>query len=151
MIVIQRLYELGLEIKAAEIGINDFKMVQEESEVIKNLQNHKTADNHLLVIVIPTINSGRSTSIDNIQFNNQMQFLVLEKRDSKIAANNHEDMMVYKRTQDTLNNILEYFFQHVDDDESNCELFRNFNPSSFEIDPVKGLSDCFGWSWAFNL
>ncbi|MBQ0139369.1 MAG: hypothetical protein KBT36_08740 [Kurthia sp.] len=151
MIDIKRLYELGIEIKAEEIGINDFKLVQDESEVIKNLQNHKITDNHLLVIVIPSIDSGKTKSIDAIQFNNQMQFLVLEKRDAKSTKDNYEDMMVYKRSQDTLNNVLEYFLQHLDDEESHCEIFRNFNPSSFQIDPVKGLSDCFGWSWTFTL
>lgn len=151
MIDIQRLYELGLEIKSSAIGFNSFKLVQDESEVVKNLQLHKFTDNNLLVIVIPSVDSKKSQNVDNVQYRNLMQFLILEKRDPKQPTNNFEDMMIYKRTQDSLNNLLEYFFKNFDDNESNCEIFRNFDPSSFQIDPVKGLTDCFGWSWTFNI
>ncbi|MGV0927178.1 hypothetical protein ACTS9K_08440 [Empedobacter sp. ULE_I145] len=151
MINIGRLFELGIEIQHANLGVNSFKMTQDESEVVANLQSHKVTDNHLLVIMIPSMDSKKSDSVDNIQFRNLMQFLVLEKRDPKLPKNNQEDMFIYKRTQETLNNILEYFFQHFGDDDSNCEMFRKLDVSSFEIDPVKGVSDCFGWSWSFNF
>lgn len=151
MINIGRLFELGIEIQHANLGVNSFKMTQDESEVVANLQSHKVTDNHLLVIMIPSMDSKKSDSVDNIQFRNLMQFLVLEKRDPKLPKNNQEDMFIYKRTQETLNNILEYFFKHFDDDDFNCEMFRKLDISSFEIDPVKCVSDCFGWSWSFNF
>lgn len=151
MINIGRLFELGIEIQHANLGINSFKMTQDESDVVKYLQNHKVSENHLLIILIPSMDSAKSKSFDAIKFSNHMQILVLEKRDPKLPKNNQEDMFIYKRTQETLNNILEYFFQHFDDDESNCEMFRKLDITSFEIDPIRDLSDCFGWSWAFRI
>ena len=152
MIAIQRLYELGIEIKSEVEPVHSFLMVQDESEVVNGLQKHKIADNHLLIIVIPSTNSNGSRDVDAIQYNEIHQFLVLEKRDPKLPKNNLEDMMIYARTQATLNQIIEYVLHQINTEaDSSCEIFRSIDASSFDIEPVKGLSDCFGYSWTFKL
>lgn len=152
MIAVQRLYELGLEIKAKQIGINEFKMVQEESEIVQYLRELKKEHNHLLIIVLPSTDSSGSKDVDSIHLKDMHQFIVLEKRDPKSPKSNFDDMMIYARTQTTMNNMLEYILGEINDEtDSSCNILSRLDAASFDIEPVKGPSDCFGYSWAFKM
>jgi len=149
---VQRLYEYGLEIKSANIGINQFKMVDGPDKVIEYLKDFGTDENHLLLMVLPSHTPDKKTeSFDNLQFQNHTQFLILEKYDSREFNNNFEEMMVFHRTLETTKKLLDKIKADAYGSEEFCGLLSTVQAGSLQIDPIRHQSDCNGYALMFTF
>lgn len=152
MIDVQRLYEFGTEVVNENIGIIKSHVVIDESEVTEILREFRGEENnHILIIVVPSYNSENSSDIDSVSFTNYMQFLILEKYSRKKTANNLDWVQLYRRTQNTTNQFLDYLLEGILGDNEVCSVFNQLNSKTIQIDPVKGQSDCYGWNITFAV
>ncbi|WP_291071606.1 hypothetical protein [Empedobacter sp. UBA5637] len=151
MVDIKRLYEFGLEIKASNIGINHFRMVDGPDKLVESLKDLTNEENHVLIIVLPSHSSNGSTSFDDLDYNNFTQFLVLEKFDIRTIENNYEEMMVFHRTLETLKKLIDKMKNDFYEREEFCGLMSSINMGSLQIDPVRHQSETSGYSLVFTF
>lgn len=151
MIDIKRLYEFGLEIKASNIGINHFRMVDGPDKLVESLKDLTSEENNILIIILPSHNSNGSTSFDDLEYNNFTQFLVLEKFDIRTIENNYEEMMVFHRTLETLKKLIDKMKNDFYEREEFCGLMSSINMGSLQIDPVRHQSETSGYSLVFTF
>ena len=151
MIDIQRLYEFGLEIKASNIGINHFRMVDGPDKLVESLKDLTDEENHVLIIVLPSHSSNGSTSFDDLDYNNFTQFLVLEKFDIRTIENNFEEMSVFFRTLDTMKKLIDKMTNDFYKREEFCGLMSSIKAGTLQIDPVRHQSDTSGYSLTFTF
>ena len=151
MIDLKHLYEFGLEIKASNIGINHFRMVDGPDKLVESLKDLTNEENHVLIIVLPSHSSNGSTSFDDLEYNNFTQFLVLEKFDIRTIENNYEEMMVFHRTLETLKKLIDKMKNDFYEREEFCGLMSSIKAGTLQIDPVRHQSDTSGYSLTFTF
>ncbi|MDK7375989.1 MULTISPECIES: hypothetical protein [Weeksella] len=151
MIDVIRLYEYGQEIKAADIGVNRFRMVDTPDKLVEELKDFNKESNHLLIIVLPSHNAGKSTSFDDLAFNNVTQFYVLEKYDSRAYVDNFEEMKIFQRTQDTMRKLLEKIRNDQETDSQYCDILNQISVASMQLDPIRHISDTLGYVLTFSF
>ncbi len=151
MVDIKRLYEFGLEIKAADIGINHFRMVDGPDKLIESLKDLTEDENHILIIILPSHNSNGSTSFDDLDYNNFTQFLILEKFDIRLIENNYDEMMVFDRTLNTTKKLIDKMKNDFYENEKYCDLMAKINVGSLQIDPIRHQSETSGYSLVFTF
>lgn len=151
MVDVIRLYEYGMEIKSSDIGINRFRMVDTPDKLVAELKDFDKESNHLLIIVLPSHNAGKSTNFDDLSFNNVTQFYVLEKYDSREYVSNFEEMKIFQRTQDTMRRLLEKIRNDYEADTKYCDILNQISTSSMQLDPTRHISDTLGYVLTFTF
>lgn len=144
MVTVNELIAYGQKLQTEIPAIGYNQTVIDDSQLVKDLSEISPEENHLLYLVIPSINNQGSD--DALTANNEMMFLVLQKCDSSIA---HEDFLqVIHNTQQTARAIE---VQMLRDKEDSCGFMGWLESASIQIDPIWGIASCSGWSIRFSM
>lgn len=142
MILIAELYDYIEELQLALPQVKKSHLVVNQSEVVNYLNEMREADNQLMLCIIPDAKTTARDE-DNINFNNSLGFLFLEKTEYS-NTKNAEWIAVFSRTQES---ILAFVKKLVNDKTYGaCGFSRYLNVTNISIEPVTALASCNGWS-----
>lgn len=136
MITIKILREALAEITSQIPEIKTVKKVSSDDRFTDKLSAHKTADNTLLVWVIPAYNGFGEE--DNGGFYSHFQFFILDKIDYKTKEPEDTQEELQPIVQDFLKKLFAY-------SHSACELFTDVDRENIDIMSVTNKAGCAGW------
>lgn len=144
MILIPELDAYLQQKKANLAAVNFVRCAVGKDEVINFLNIIKSTDNQIMLALIPDANTNKSQSEDNINLNNALSFLFLEKTDYSETSKYEEWLAVLSRTQVT---ALAFMKELINDkSEGSCGFNRFLDYKNISINPEVGLASCNGWS-----
>lgn len=144
MISVNDCINLVEEFKTNIPNINYGKVVIDDSQLVKDLDHIRQADNQLLYVVIPS--SSNQGSDDALKKNNEMMFLVLQKAYHDI--NHNQFLALVNETQLTAKAIEDYMLIQKGE---GCGLFHWLAGASIKIDPIWDFAGCHGWTISFSM
>lgn len=127
-------------------GLNKWRCVVDDSQLIHFLSEHQQSDNNILMSVIPDFGT-RARDIDNAMLTPSTAFYVLKKTD--YSSHNHDEFLdIFIETFDQCQDIVT---KMLNDATQGCEVIRYLKPESITITPVWGKASCNGWVINVNL
>lgn len=144
MILIPELDAYLQQKKANLAAINFVRCVVGKDEVVNFLNIVKSTDNQILLALIPDANTNKSKNEDNVNFNNALSFLFLEKTDYSETSKYEEWLAVFSRTQVTALAFVQELIK--DKSEGPCSFNRFLDVPNISVNPEVGLASCNGWS-----
>lgn len=145
MILVSELRRYVKEKEEKLPAVNSSFVVVEKGELTNYLSGLGKDKNQIMVAVMPDARS-RGGDEDNINMNNSLGFLFLEKTDYS-ASTQEKWLDIFERTQET---AVEFMRMIVDDIfTGNCDFTRFLDTKTMSIEPESGLAGCNGWSVEF--
>lgn len=145
MINILRLNEYLVECKDEISEVKTTKLVVDDSEIVNDLDQHKEADNMILLGVIPTFDTSPSED-DSIRHNNYLMFLIVEKTNYSKLKGNDEKVAMWNRTQSAIQKLEQKLIADKETGaDGKCPEFMHLDVKSIRIEPVWKLAGCNGW------
>lgn len=147
MISILSLNEYLAECKASFKEINRTQVLFDDSTIVEFMKDHDFTHNIFMLGIIPQFDSS-GTNTDNLQFNNNLAFLFVEKVDYNDLTYDQE-LLVFHRTLE----LAKKFLLKVADEagQSTCHEMNLIDVSSIGINPVRNLASCNGYEVEFTL
>lgn len=126
--------------------IAKYILVTNESQMAKKMQDLKTTDFPLLVVVIPSYDAS-AVDRDSFTMTSQMLMFVL-KRDQFQGqkAQTYEDDM-----EETLALVEQIMYYFINGFTTDCFTPDWIIPNSFHVDPELNFLGCYGWSISFQM
>lgn len=135
--------ELQDSIKA----LNFNRVVIDDGEVVKYLQDLRTSDNMILLGVIPEM-TANSRDEDNFQLKGSHLLMILEKTsDSNMRYD--DAMAMWERTYQAAEDVVRKLM--TDKVEGDCATLRRLDPNSITIVPVWKKASTNGWLITFTM
>lgn len=136
------------ETKDEIVGINSLKIVTEEGQLTKYLNDHQTEDNYLLLAIMPNFSNNNPKSADEYMDTAFTEINVLKKID--FADMDYQDFIdIYDESLALIQLIkLKLLNDHTD---QSCNFLRMLNPSSLITTDVFNLHQCNGWNLTFSF
>ncbi|MFB9055080.1 hypothetical protein ACFFVB_18510 [Formosa undariae] len=126
------------------------KVIVDDSQMIRFLEDRSKHDNHLLFCVIPDFNPD-GKNVDDLQFKADTMFLVLNKT-SYSEVNHDEFLNIMQETLLTATAIKEKMIaDKFDYSAAGCMYMKQLNAQSIRITPIWAKAECNGWSVEFNF
>ena len=136
-------YLQGIQDAIPQIKRN--RLVIDKSQLTNYLNNHSSADNFLLIGVLPDF-SGKGANADTFKLVNTTEIMVLKK--TTYSEHNYEEFyQIFEDTLITTDAILSKLLA----DSLSCSELRFLNTQSIQIQPVWNESECNGWKLMFSF
>lgn len=131
-------------------GISYNRVIIDDSQLIKFVEDISASDKHLLFIVIPEFQNTGNTA-DSARRQTETAILVLQKTD--YSNNTHDEFLDIMQATLVSANAVEAKMRADKNDYSpeGCKYMKQLNISSIYIKPVYRLAGCNGWSIEFNF
>ncbi|MEI7486277.1 MAG: hypothetical protein WCJ72_02495 [Chryseobacterium sp.] len=139
MIDINTLRERITEVKLEVPEINSTLFVADDDELTTAMLDHKSADNILLMVVLPSYDGFGKEDESGIR--TFLQFFILEKVDSKVFKNQDQYVDVFQKTLLVARKFVSILFGIK---SNNCLPF-DLDYNSLKMYPVSRKSQCNGW------
>ena len=134
------------EIQDNVAGINRNRMVIDNSQLTNYLDSHASAQNMLLIGVLPDFGS-KGSSGDDYKQSATTQLMVLKKT-TYSEVNYDEFFQIFEDAYLIAELVLKKLLA---DSLSGCNNLRFLNVQSIQIVPVWNLSACNGWNIIFSF
>lgn len=150
MLNVTRLREFLAEVKATIPGINYTQIVIDDSELVKHIEARKTSENTFLFAIMPQF--GINGNEDQLKWNNQLMFMVLDKSTDKNFSNHDEYIDMFGNTQTIAKAFIDYLLSQKSGDNGElCGLVNELKENSIVVNPVWRKAGCNGWSIEIDL
>lgn len=155
MVTVQEVRDYGQRLQDTVEAINYNLTVIDDSQMVKSLSEISPENKHLIYLVIPD-NNNTGADDSNLK-NNEMQFIVLQKTEHKIA---HNDFLnVIHNTQATARAVElqmrqdKYEAQNAYDEQEPhvCGFMMWLDTASIRMMPMWDYAGCHGWSLMFTM
>lgn len=135
-----------IEVQAEIAGINHNRMAIDKSQVVKHLNDLSSAQNYLLLGIIPDFGSA-GTNGDDYKQNASTQLWIVKKT-TYSEVNYQEFYQIFEDTYQSAEDVLKKL---IDDSLSGCEMLRFLNTPTIQMLPVWNEASCNGWKILFNF
>lgn len=140
----QYLIELQNEIE----GINLNKMVIDETQLTKYINDMYSDQNALLLGLLPNFGNNNPRDADGLIWRGYTEFMIVEKTDYSTLT---ETELVDQ--YDRLYIIIDKIKDKIINDHTNdtCGFLRGLVPSGFQIVEIFNLAQCNGWTMTVSF
>ena len=136
------------EIQTQIPGINLNKLVTSEKQLSKYISDLETADNALMLGLMPNFGNNSPQSGDEFRLRGFTELMIMEKTDfSELTDAEYvaQSDRLFEIATAVKNKLLE---DHLD---GSCNLLRFLDPTSIQIVDVYDNSQCNGWTVIFTF
>lgn len=128
-------------------GINSLRIVTDDSQLNKFIQDHQKSDNLLMLVIMPNFGNNSPDSGDNYRDRAYSEIMLLKKTDySNLPYDKFiEDYdYIFSKMQLVKQRLLE---DHMD----GCNPMRFLQPNSITTTDVYNRNQCNGWNMIFTF
>ena len=149
MITLPQIQAILNEMKTSITNINTAELVIDDTQLVKFLEKHKTADNNILLGIIPEYPIEGDQ--DRLKWNNQMMFMVLQKVSDRDT--NHDSFLtIMEQTRQCAEQFIQILLAEKSGDNGDfCGTANELTENSIHVFPIWNKSACHGWGINVNL